>query len=315
MQRPKTLSEPPPPPPTSQQQRLMSLQPYPISQSPSLPEQSSSSPAPPLPAPPKGSSASNLVPLGRKKILPTRRDRVGPANDVASALNNAFGSNATTGELNHGIDLDMDDMDVDDEPKPQLMMLSLKNKNKKKGFKQSMAAPIPKKIVFGDAEDVQQTVVDVVPSQQEYVRLIPPSEIQVRGELPPNMFVTSVDVERGIWDVVKEHRKPKNSKKKKNKEATWADLWFEEPQVQGKVSKLVFVGQRQEVTDNWKEEEVVEEAVVSGSTAFDWKLAEKVWGTSFEVKTPDQLAVGGLVGWKVRIFVYNRRDPNAIYLP
>lgn len=189
-------------------------------------------------------------------------------------------------------------MDVDDEPKPQLMMLSLKNKNKKKGFKQSMAAPIPKKIVFGDAEDVQQTVVDVVPSQQEYVRLIPPSEIQGRGELPPNMFVTSVDVERGIWDVVKEHRKPKNGKKKKNKEATWADLWFEEPQVQGKVAKLVFAGQRQEVTDKWKEEVVVEEVVVSGSTAFDWDLAEKVWETSFEVKTPDQLVVGGLVGWK-----------------
>jgi hypothetical protein len=265
---------------------------------------------PPPPAPPKRSSASNLVPLGPKKIPSTRRDRVGPANDVASALNNAFGSNATTGELNPGIDLDTDVMDVDDEPKPQLMMLSLKNKNKKKGFKQSMAAPIPKKIVFGDTEDVQQIVVDVVPSQQEYVRLIPPSEIQGRGELPPNMFVTCVDVERGIWDVVKEHRKPKNSKKKKNKEATWADLWFEEPQVQGKVSKLVFAGPRQEVTDKWKEEEVVEEAVVSGSTAFDWVLAEKVWETSFEVKTPDQLAVGSLVGWKVRIFAYNRRDLN-----
>ncbi|KXN80899.1 hypothetical protein AN958_06846 [Leucoagaricus sp. SymC.cos] len=128
-----------------------------------------------------------------------------------------------------------------------VMMASLGNKNKKKGFKQFLTAPVPKKIVFMENDDA------VVPSltpaltsspvppptsqastskspfpppqpatgpstqpQNPLPRLIPPSEIQERGELPPNMFVTSVDVEADLWN--------SKGKKKKKQQVTNEDV-------------------------------------------------------------------------------------------
>ncbi|KAF8432581.1 hypothetical protein L210DRAFT_1058027 [Boletus edulis BED1] len=61
-----------------------------------------------------------------------------------------------------------------------LMSLSLRSKNKAKNFKSLMNRPLPAKIIFGDQERVQTA------------RLVPPSS---RASLPPNLFVTSVDVE------------------------------------------------------------------------------------------------------------------------
>lgn len=94
-------------------------------------------------------------------------------------------------------------------------MLSLltKNKNKKKNFKGSFASALTQKIVFG--EDVSEEAIaalndntsistpepQAAPTQPEtpfLPRLIPPSEHQELGTLPPRIFVTSVDVEEGI---------------------------------------------------------------------------------------------------------------------
>ncbi|KAG6374903.1 hypothetical protein JVT61DRAFT_3633 [Boletus reticuloceps] len=61
-----------------------------------------------------------------------------------------------------------------------LMSLSLRNKNKAKNFKSLMNRPLPAKIIFGDQE------------RAHLPRLVPPSS---RASLPPNLFVTSVDVE------------------------------------------------------------------------------------------------------------------------
>ncbi|PPQ95835.1 hypothetical protein CVT26_015965, partial [Gymnopilus dilepis] len=151
-------------------------------------------------------------------------------------------------------------------------MSSLRNKNKKKGFRLSMAQPIPRKIVFDERGDAlvdglegggQDTQMDVdneqddaatqdqaeepslptltlpsfsqssQPTQSKRPRLIPPSEIQSLGELPPRVFVTSVDVEEGMWgdvsgganaygaeggvdgDGAKKRGKGKNKKKRK----------------------------------------------------------------------------------------------------
>lgn len=90
---------------------------------------------------------------------------------------------------------------------PSLLSLSLRNKNKARNFKSLMSRPLPPKIVFGDQEgdacgalapkSLGMSKTQVLP------RLIPPSS---RLSLPPNMFVTSVDVEAGLE---KEQRKSK----------------------------------------------------------------------------------------------------------
>ncbi|KAI0786529.1 hypothetical protein C8Q75DRAFT_808499 [Abortiporus biennis] len=67
------------------------------------------------------------------------------------------------------------------------------NKNKKKGFRSSISAPIPKKIVFETNSpplDGEFKVLSGV--QQTGTQLIPPSTRQSEGSLPKNMFVTSV---------------------------------------------------------------------------------------------------------------------------
>lgn len=71
-----------------------------------------------------------------------------------------------------------------------LTMGSLSNKNKRKGFKDAMGREVPPKIIFSEHGD-QDT-------NTNGLRLVPPSEKQEEGLLPPNVFVTSVDVEEGL---------------------------------------------------------------------------------------------------------------------
>ncbi|KAI0662818.1 hypothetical protein C8Q70DRAFT_473304 [Cubamyces menziesii] len=130
---------------------------------------------------------------------------------------------------------------------PSFMMASLQNKNKKRGFKSAMTQGVPPKIVFPDTAAASagastsaqhQQSMDVDPDAQlveaalnpsppiatsattrAQPRLIPPSEKQERGQIPANIFVTSVDVEEGMWNA---KGKKKNKKKKKVQvEETW----------------------------------------------------------------------------------------------
>ena len=75
-------------------------------------------------------------------------------------------------------------------------MGSLSNKNKKRGFKSAMGKEVPSKIVFSDQADSNSNVDLQVPAST--TRMVPPSEKQEKGLLPPNLFVTSIDVEEGI---------------------------------------------------------------------------------------------------------------------
>lgn len=104
-----------------------------------------------------------------------------------------------------------------------LPSLSLRNKNKAKNFRSLISKPLPPKIIFADEEEngisiqiesltanVHSSSVD--PSQlasismQTKVERQPPATISTpplvppssRPSLPPNLFVTSVDVEAGI---------------------------------------------------------------------------------------------------------------------
>lgn len=71
-----------------------------------------------------------------------------------------------------------------------ISMYKLKNENKRKGFKKDMQTIIPNRQVF---EDSQSSLPAKRPSN-----FIPPSQ---QKNLPPNLLVTSVDVEAGEWEV------------------------------------------------------------------------------------------------------------------
>jgi hypothetical protein len=218
-------------------------------------------------------------------------------------LNNAFGQNAEAGELDPGTNMDLDSnvngagaaMDVDklkgaettNEGAEEIMMSTLRNKNKKRGFKQSMAAPLPKKIVFDDApgEGVVVSNEECITAPPEesvqvpppYVRLVPPSEKQDLGQLPPRMFVTSVDVEEGMWGV--------KGKKQKKKQKVWEEeVWYEE---EAEVEDVVL---------EYGEDEANGECV-------DWGRVENGWEAFQALTSPEQLQLGGLIGWKVCLFI------------
>lgn len=77
-----------------------------------------------------------------------------------------------------------------------LTMLSLSNKNKRRGFKNTMGKEVSPKIVFSEQLSPNTDMNGRV--QPPAPRLVPPSEKQEKGLLPPNIFVTSVDVEEGL---------------------------------------------------------------------------------------------------------------------
>jgi hypothetical protein len=244
------------------------------------------------PIPPTGISLTNLHPLGTKSK--TQKDRDGPAGDVALALNNAFGINAKAGKLDPGSRMDVYPVAVvasqgpSNEGKGEVMMSALRNKNKKKGFKQSMAVPLPRKIVFSNfaaplPSQVPNGVTIATRVTDAPARLIAPSEKQDRGELPLRMFVTSVDVEESIW----------GQTKKSNKHMTRRDQeeWPTEEICDGGS-----VTYRENVPEG-------EPSVVDGGSAetldLDWDLVEKQWEAFEEINQVEQLKVGSSVGWKV----------------
>lgn len=75
-------------------------------------------------------------------------------------------------------------------------MATLSNKNKRRGFKNAMGKEVPSKIVFSEQVDPNADLNGQ--SQALIPRLVPPSEKQEEGLLPPNVFVTSVDVEGAL---------------------------------------------------------------------------------------------------------------------
>ncbi|KAF9651794.1 hypothetical protein BDM02DRAFT_533181 [Thelephora ganbajun] len=77
-----------------------------------------------------------------------------------------------------------------------ITMASLSNKNKRRGFKNAMRKEVPPKIIFPEQVNPNTNLNGAV--QAPALRLVPPSEKQENGLLPPNIFVTSIDVEEGL---------------------------------------------------------------------------------------------------------------------
>jgi len=208
----------------------------------------------------------------------------------------------------------------------QVMMGSLRNKNKKRGFKQSMARPIPRKIVFSGAGG-QQDLNGAAPAVMEEVvkpsgepigtltgaesdrqtafatqlppRLIPPSELQELGRLPPNVFVTSVDVEEGMWGSSTRSKKDKKRKRKDQEEYGHRYHDGFDGEQNPWVGGLTYGGDEFTYGNGGVDPRAPSTSAVE---LVDWAEAEKVWDASPVLENPDELTVGALVGWKVLIF-------------
>lgn len=142
---------------------------------------------------------------------------------------------------------------------PALMSLSLRSKNKAKNFRSLMTRPLPPKIIFGEQEGVSTN--PAREARQGVPPLIPPSE---RSSLPPNMFVTSVDVEGEL------HRERKRQKTR--------DEDGGEPEVS------LEYGEAGEEVDRIE------------------SMAKERWDT-LEKPTRENVKEGKLVGYKVRLIL------------
>lgn len=226
----------------------------------------------------------------------------------------------------------------------RLAMSSLRNKNKKKGFfKQSMMRGLSDgskaKIVFdgadggdtleqreveevtavvaggGGAEASSSVPVQVasgssvtnVSTTKTRARLVPPSELQEMGMVPGNLFVTSVDVEEGMWDQSSSGRKNKKRKKGKGQqqydqpENFWDGAYNADP------DQFADAVEEENVTLYYDADESISvppkaEKEVGGEV--DWEKAEKGWEGWEVVRGREQVGVGVVVGWKVRYIVF-----------
>jgi hypothetical protein len=183
------------------------------------------------------------------------------------------------------------------------MMSSLRNKNKKKGFKSSMAKSLPLKIVFSDeglpiAAPPEQIDNGAITSEGTSWTappyLITPSEKQDAGELPPNIFVTAVDVEAGM-----------NSERRKQKRAAnaWVDEDVDETYTNWDVGSLSYGepfddGEARGEHD-WRDKtsriDDEHDGLHYGLDDF-----ERDWESLIEIADISQLSAGNAVGWKVR---------------
>lgn len=150
---------------------------------------------------------------------------------------------------------------------PALMSLSLRNKNKAKNFKSLINKPLPPKIIFAEQEG-DATESSAAPRVMP--RLIPPSS---RASLPPNMFVTSVDVEAGF----------RREKRKKNVQIEYGDELEEQPGGDDALETEVDVGRLE-------------------------SIAQQQWTTLAKLTRKKQVEPGMIVGHKVRIIAYMLND-------
>ena len=149
-------------------------------------------------------------------------------------------------------------------PKPATMMMSFKNKNKRRDFKNTIG--MPSHITFQDN--------GVAPSPPP--TLVPPSE---RDQLPPRLFVTSVDVEEHMWP--RRNDQNWNSKQKKTQRESYGQA-VDEADITLDYSKTP------------------EEDRTASASTLDYTALENAWVNAPPIEEKAILPFGCVVGWQVR---------------
>ncbi|KXN80901.1 hypothetical protein AN958_06848 [Leucoagaricus sp. SymC.cos] len=210
-----------------------------------------------------------------------------------------------------------------------VMMASLGNKNKKKGFKQFLTAPVPKKIVFMENGDAvvssltpastsspmlppisqastskspfpppQQATEPSPQPQRPLPRLIPPSEIQERGELPPNMFVTSVDVEADLWNSKGKKKKQQAANNSYDYDYSLDNSYHGNGYQTGEDVTLSY-GTEEDQHSQVAQDGAQADAQKNGVTSsFDWNKAEQLFDNAPKISSMDVIKTAKIVGWK-----------------
>lgn len=145
------------------------------------------------------------------------------------------------------------------------MMMSLKNKNKRRDFKNTIG--LPSRITFQDN--------GAVPNPP--LTLIPPSE---RGQLPPRLFVTSVDVEEDMWP--------------RNNEQNWN--WKQKKTQRDSYGQAV---DEADITLDYGK--TTEENKTASVSTLDYTELENAWVNAPPIEEKATLPFGCVVGWQVRL--------------
>ena len=160
-----------------------------------------------------------------------------------------------------------------------------------------MAESRPNRIVF-DTEDSTPIAASPVsglsrPASRSHLpRLIPPSEKQDLGLLPPNLFVTSVDVEAGLWPR-REHANDdagQNGHAERPRRAKRRKIAPEKEYDEGNQVS-------QDTALPYDDESA---AAMGAAEDVDWDGVERRWATLTKVVRGANMSPGCLVGWKVR---------------
>jgi hypothetical protein len=146
---------------------------------------------------------------------------------------------------------------------PEPMMMSMKNKNKRRGFKNTTS--IPSHITFGNDE--------VAPRPSS--TLVPPSK---RDQLPPGLFVTSVDVEEDMW--------PRDG------EQAW-------DRKRKKIQRDAY-GQEDEADITLDYGRTPEQDSSTAASGLDYTALEKAWVSAPPLVEKTTFSMGSIVGWQVR---------------
>ena len=235
-------------------------------------------------------SSVNEIPLGQKHAAQPRTPEPGPST-MPALLDSSSQTNVA----------------------PTFMMASLSNKNKRRGFKQAMASTLPKKIIFSGpdmptAEEIEKAPLPftaapaseiMAAAPNSFPRLIPPSEKQENGLLPPNMFVTSVDVEEGM--------RPAKKKNKKKAQIQVAESYGHDDTIE--VENMVLdYGEADNHIPTQRESDVSPIA----QEERDWTYVDKNWSSLSRITDSAQLRPGATVGWKVSLCLSAHSSYDAV---
>lgn len=248
----------------------------------------------------------------RLKKQHARVASLGLQNDNANGVNSI-----PLGTRDSSSDVEMREIDARSEPAvpvagstraQPIFMASLSNKNKRKGFKQAMASTLPKKIVFaapeyptlvGAVESSALPFASIISSEvtvtapNNFPRLVPPSDKQENGQLPPNMIVTSIDVEEGMHS-------GGGGRKTKNKRLSRQMLKRSETQEVENVV-LDYGGEDDGMIPTQRDYDMPEPDITDRSGRDEWHRVEKNWDKLSKFTAASQVSAGSLIGWKVRL--------------
>lgn len=187
---------------------------------------------------------------------------------------------------------------------------SLRNKNKKNGFKRTITERTSQKIVFDYSSTttplpcarVDSTldgdINSVLSLSRSTSRLIPPSEKQANGELPPNIFVTSIELEEERWNKKKKksQRDFYGSRKEENGENGFGEEgWLKSVmEVDGTIDESAYPA-----LDYGSNYGAVPDSSVRKTSDINWTTIERKWTSFVTIADVTSLKVGQLVGWKV----------------